>query len=100
MDMITWLRVGVDAGHITKEEAFEKLFGSLDKVQAKPASGETSKLKKDGTPRAKPGRKPRQAELPMSASNDYETPRVRLKKDGTPWGKRGSKQVDTNGVQA
>lgn len=73
-DLIEWLKEGIDAGHITSDEAFNWVARKADdtapsRLRPVPADGCTEekvvRLKKDGTPMAKPGRKAKQPSLPV-----------------------------------
>jgi hypothetical protein len=81
-DLIEWLKLGIDGGHITSGDAFAWLARKSSAPTVAPASAEapaarlhpvakappepakSARLKKDGSPWGRTGRKPRQSELP------------------------------------
>lgn len=64
--LIEWLQSGVEAGHVTSDEAF-KWLARISDEQA------PSRLR------------------PVLADGNVDEPKARVKKDGTPWGKPGRK---------
>jgi hypothetical protein len=94
-EMIEWFKVGISAGYITSEEAFTwlaRLAPKAERATARPVTvveypasalqqpkprrarspaAAVSLVNKDGTPRKKPGRKPK-AQPEGSASNGVE----------------------------
>lgn len=67
-DLVTWLQTGVDYGFITPTDAIRMAVdASLQTVAAQlPAVDGSVRVKKDGTPKKKPGRKPKQMTIPVN----------------------------------
>lgn len=79
-ELIEWLQAGIESGHITSEEAFKWVARRAESEApsrlrpiaptAPTVDEKPPRLKKDGTPWGKPGRKKRQTEIPGTDSTE------------------------------